>query len=359
MAFDSQISEARGKLIAAVRNLEDAMRKQTLYPLTFTPVLKDYIWGGRNLEKWGRELPPEGVIAESWEIAGHHDGTTVVANGPLTGKPISDLLAELGTNLIGANSAWALDKHKFPLLVKLLDANRPLSVQVHPDDAYAQAHERNEMGKTELWFVLHAEPGAELILGVKAGTTPQNFRQAIETGRVEKYLHRLSVQAGDHICVPAGTLHAIMGGVLIVEIQRNSNITYRVFDWNRPGVDGKARPLHVDKAMDVINFNQVEPGLCPPGLIADKQGLRRLGLCRNPHFVTEHIEMQPGAVYQGECTGETMEIWGLIAGQATINALEFQAIRFVLLPAALGRFTIRANSAATLLRTYVEKPATT
>ena len=355
MAFSGQISEARGKLTAAVRNLEDAMRKQTLYPLTFTPVLKDYIWGGRNLEKWGRELPPEGVIAESWEIAGHQDGTTVVANGLLAGKPITDLLTELGTDLIGSNSASSSDSRKFPLLVKLLDANRPLSVQVHPDDAYAQTHEGGEMGKTEMWVVLHAEPGAELILGVKNGTTPQNFRRSIETGRVEKYLHRLSVQMGDHICVPAGTLHAIMDGVLIAEIQRNSNITYRVFDWNRPGVDGKPRPLHVDKAIDVINFDQVEPGLRSPWLIAAEQGIRRLGLCRNQHFVTERIEMLPGAVYQGECTGETMEIWGLIAGRATINAIEFQAIRFVLLPAALGKFTIQATSETTFLRTYIEK----
>ncbi|MBT3389141.1 MAG: class I mannose-6-phosphate isomerase [Chloroflexi bacterium] len=332
------------------------MRKQTLYPLTFIPVLKDYIWGGRNLEKWGRELPFEGVIAESWEIAGHQDGITVVANGSLAGKPITDLLAELGTDLIGSNSAWALDNHKFPLLVKLLDANRPLSVQVHPDDAYAQTYEGGEMGKTEMWVVLHAEPGAELILGVKNGTTPEIFRRAIQTGQVENYLHRLSVQAGDHICVPAGTLHAIMDGVLIAEIQRNSNITYRVFDWNRLGVDGKPRPLHVDKAMDVINFNQVEPGLRPPKLIATKQGIRRLELCRNKHFTIERIEMQPGSTYEGECTGETMEIWGLIAGRATINAIEFQAIQFVLLPAVLGKFTIQAASETTFLRTYVEKP---
>jgi mannose-6-phosphate isomerase len=190
-----------------------------LYPMIFTPVLKDYIWGGRNLEtKLGRALPAGGVIAESWEIAGHEDGVSAVQNGRYAGWPLTAVQAELGLELIGTNNAWAQQRGKFPLLVKLLDAHTPLSVQVHPDDAYALAHEGNELGKTEMWVVLHAEPGAELIVGVKAGTTPAAFRRAIEEQQLEPYLHRLPVQAGDHVCVPAGTLHAIMGGLLIAEI---------------------------------------------------------------------------------------------------------------------------------------------
>ena len=137
-----------------------------LYPLLFEPVLKDYIWGGRNLEKLGRQLPQEGVIAESWEIAGHEDGTTRVVNGRFQGKLLTELHEELGLDLIGSRSAWAQERGKFPLLIKLLDANRPLSVQVHPQDDYALAHEGNELGKTEMWVVLHAEPDAEVILGV-------------------------------------------------------------------------------------------------------------------------------------------------------------------------------------------------
>ena len=328
------------------------MSSKKLYPLTFTPVFKDYIWGGRNLERLGRDLP-EGIIAESWEIAGHNDGTSLVDNGYWTGKKLTEVHTELGLDLIGHNNAWAQERGKFPLLIKILDANRPLSVQVHPEDDYALANEGNELGKTEMWVVLQAKPGAELILGVKAGTTPQNFRAGIESGALEPYLHYLPVKVGDHICVPAGTLHAIMDGLLIAEIQQNSNTTYRVYDWNRLGADGQARPLHVDKALDVINFEQVEPDICPPELIAEERGIRRLELCRNRYFVTERVEMDQGATYQGSCNGDTLEIWGVLEGFAEINAAQLGAVRFVLLPAALRDFSVQAVSQATLLRTYV------
>ncbi len=329
------------------------MSDRLLYPMTFKPVLKDYIWGGRNLEKFGRKLP-EGVIAESWDIAGHEDGTTIVDNGPYAGWPLTDVHAELGLDLIGQNSAWAQARGKFPLLVKLLDANSPLSVQVHPDDAYALQHEGNELGKTEMWVVLQAKPGAQLILGVKAGTTPQAFRKAIADGRLEPYLHYLQVQAGDHICVPAGTLHAIMEGILIAEIQQNSNTTYRVYDWNRLGANGQPRPLHVEKALDVINFNLVEPKLGPAQTVAEAGGVRRSLLCRNRYFVTERVEMERGAIFQGRCTGESLEIWGVTDGRAEVNGLRLDAVRFALLPAALGAFTVTARVKSSLLRTYVE-----
>jgi mannose-6-phosphate isomerase len=329
------------------------MKKRALYPMTFTPVLKDYIWGGRNLERLGRVLPPEGIIAESWEIAGHKDGTTIVDNGHFAGNKLTQVQAELGLDLIGRNNTWAQERGKFPLLIKLLDANQPLSIQVHPNDEYALVNEGNELGKTEMWVVLHAEPDAYLILGVKAGTTPQAFRRAIEAGHLEPFLHRLPVETGDHVCVPAGSLHAIMGGLLIAEIQQNSNTTYRIYDWNRLGVDGKPRPLHIDKGLDVINFDQIEPGLCPPALIAEESGIRRLSLCHNSYFVTERVEMMQGASYHGCCTGDSLEIWGVIEGQATINDVQFNAVRFALLPAALGEYVVRATSKAMFLRTYV------
>lgn len=325
-----------------------------LYPMTFEPVLKDYIWGGRNLARLGRDLPAEGVIAESWEIAAHEDGTTRVANGPYAGKPLTEVREALGLDLIGRNCAWAQERAKFPLLVKLLDANRRLSVQVHPRDEYALAHEGNELGKTEMWVVLHAEPGAEVILGVKAGTTRPAFREAIEEGRLEPHLHRLPVQAGDHLCVPAGSLHAILAGALIAEIQQNSNTTYRVYDWNRVGDDGKPRPLHVDRALEVIDFDQVEPALTPPRPVVDAGPVRRWVLCRNEYFTTERVEIDEGAGYSGACNGDSLEIWGVVEGQVEVETLALEAVRFVLLPAALGAFTIRAKSKAALLRTYVE-----
>lgn len=324
----------------------------SLYPLLFKPVLKDYIWGGRNLERLGRELP-EGIIAESWEIAAHEDGTTVVENGRFANLPLTDLHAQLGLDLIGSRCAWAQERGKFPLLIKLLDANQALSVQVHPDDSYALANEGNELGKTEMWVVLDAAPDAAVIFGVAEGTTAEAFRQAIADGNLEPYMHTLPVKKGDVVCVPAGSLHAILAGVLIAEIQQNSNTTYRVYDWNRLQ-NGQPRPLHVDKAMDVINFSQVAPTLCQPPLIVSAKGVDRYLLCQNDYFVTERVELAAGSTFNGRCNGSTLEIWGIIEGSVTINGELLTAVRFTLLPAALGTFAVTAtNAPATLLRTYV------
>jgi mannose-6-phosphate isomerase len=325
----------------------------SLYPLTFTPVLKHYLWGGRNLEQIGRQLPLTGSVAESWEIAGHADGTTVVDNGPFTGQPLTAVQDVLGLDLIGRRNAWAHARGKFPLLVKLLDAHAPLSVQVHPDDHYALAHEDNELGKTEMWVVLRAEPDAHIILGVKAGANATNFREAVALGRLEPFLHVLPVKAGDHICVPAGTLHAIMGGLLMVEIQQNSNATYRVYDWGRVSANGQPRPLHVDKALAVIDFEKVEPTVEQATFVAAADGVQRWDLCRNRYFVTERLVMAPGAVFHGACLGDTLEIWGTLTGEVDINDVRLPAVRFSLLPAALGPFSVRAEAPSTLLRTYV------
>lgn len=326
-----------------------------LYPLLFEPVLKDYIWGGRNLaDKLGRRLPDH-TIAESWEIAGHKDGTTVVKNGRFAGKPLTELHMALGEDLIGSNNVWAQERGKFPLLIKILDANRPLSVQVHPDDAYALANEGNELGKTEMWVVLDAKPDASIILGVTSGTTPAAFRQAITDGNLEPFLHHIPVRKGDVVCVPAGSLHAIMDGLLIAEIQQNSNTTYRVYDWNRVQDDGKPRPLHIDKAMDVINFNQVEPSLAEARLVADENGVKRYELCSNRYFTTERVKLDRGVSFAGDCNGRTLEIWGVIEGRATINQVTVTAVQFTLLPAALGAFTVHSAEGATLLRSYVKE----
>jgi mannose-6-phosphate isomerase len=201
--------------------------------------------------------------------------------------------------------------------------------------------------------VLDAKPGAELIVGVAEGTTPQKFRKAIDERNLEPFLHRVPVKAGDHVCVPAGTLHAILGGILIAEIQQNSNTTYRVYDWNRVGADGKPRPLHIDRALDVINFEQVEPSLSPPALISEQDGVRRERLCANQYFVTERLAMAARATFSGDCDGRTLEIWGVLEGEAAINDVHLSAVQFTLLPAALGAYSVTAGEeGATLLRTY-------
>jgi mannose-6-phosphate isomerase len=228
-----------------------------------------------------------------------------------------------------------------------------LSVQVHPDDDYALANEGNELGKTEMWVVLQAASDAEVILGLSQKISTEEFRVAINNNTLETCLHKLKVQPGDHICVPAGSLHAIMGGLLLAEIQQNSNTTYRVYDWGRVGADGQPRALHVAKALDVINFNQIAPELCPPKLITNDNGVRRSLLCQTDYFVTERVEMASGATFQGNCTGETLEIWGVTEGIVGIGDMQLSAVRFVLLPAAMGKFVVTAVSRATLLRTYV------
>ena len=331
------------------------MQQPKLYPLIFTPVLKDYLWGGRNLEsRLGRTLPADGVIAESWEIAAHADGASVVENGPLAGWPLTQVHAALGLDLIGLNNAWAQERGKFPLLVKLLDANTPLSVQVHPDDAYALAREGNELGKTEMWVVLYAEPDAELILGVTRGTTPEAFRHGIEHNSLEPYLHRVPIKAGQHVCVPAGTLHAIMGGLIIAEIQQNSNTTYRVYDWVASARMASRGRCTSTKPWTSSTSTGSSRRLNSPVVIAEEPGFRRDLLCRNRYFVTERIELAAGAAFGGVCNGDSLEIWGVIQGEVVIEDVALSAVRFCLLPAAMGEYTVTATTAATLLRTYAD-----
>lgn len=328
------------------------------YPLLFEPVLKAYIWGGRNLATHlGRNLPPDQNIAESWEIAAHPDGDTRILNGVYAGLSLSQLQTRLGLDLIGAHNAWAQERDKFPLLIKLLDAQDKLSVQVHPDDAYALTHTDNELGKTEMWVILAATPGAAVILGVRDGVDATALRQAIDAGNLENLLHYLPVQAGDFVCVPAGSLHAILGGILIAEIQQNSNTTYRVYDWQRVDKDGQPRALHIDDALQVINFAQIEPVLPTAQPLPATGGIRRYELCHNRYFAVERLHLPAGASLGGCCDGATLEIWGVIAGRAILGSkggdVALAAVQFTLLPASLGDFRLTASSNATVLRVYV------
>jgi mannose-6-phosphate isomerase len=214
-----------------------------------------------------------------------------------------------------------------------------------------------------MWVVLHAEPGAALVLGLEPGATREAFREALEAGDLEKWLHVLPVQAGDAICVPTGTIHAILGGSVMVEIQQNSDATYRVYDWGRTGPDGKPRPLHVEKALEVIDFARVRPGLARPELLEERDGLRRWALCRGPTFVVERVEMAAGSSWQGLCNGESLEIWGATAGAVTVDggdtSLPLPAVRFALLPASMGPFTLTAQEPAGLLRARLLSPQAT
>ncbi|NMB00487.1 MAG: class I mannose-6-phosphate isomerase [Firmicutes bacterium] len=229
--------------------------KHKLYPLTFHPIYKEKIWGGRRLQDlFGRALP-EGLIGESWDVAAHVHGTSVVDHGPLAGKNLVQLALDYGEELLGKGvQAY---QGKFPLLLKLIDANQDLSVQVHPHDAYVRDHTNEMWGKTELWYIVHSEPGAWIVWGLRPGTTKEEFAQAIKAGgdAILACLNKVPVQAGEVYPISAGLVHALGAGCLVAEIQQNSDTTYRVYDWDRLDETGQARELHVKQALEVIDFS--------------------------------------------------------------------------------------------------------
>lgn len=334
-----------------------------IYPLLFEPVFRDYIWGGRHLEtEFGRTLP-KGIVAESWEISGHPSSPTLAANGSWQGHSLVDILSALGTDLVGANLR-EMDQNKFPLLVKLLDANRNLSVQVHPDDAYAGQNAEGELGKAEMWYVLHAEPGAELVYGLCKGVNRASFAKAVVDGEVESQLYRLPIKRGDCIDVPPGTVHALLAGAVVAEIQQNSDTTYRIYDWGRVGADGRPRPLHIEHALNVIDWSIVQPQAISPCPIADDGAGRRELLVDNGKFQVEKVSLTAGAEFQGCCDGSTFEIWGCVDGATSLgwsdndDSVALQTVAFVLLPAALGGYRLTTAEGATLLRAHVDRPDT-
>ena len=327
------------------------------YPLLFEPQFRDYIWGGRHLETvLGRQIPP-GIVAESWEISGHPTAPTIVANGPLAGKTLPQLLETLGEALVGERSREMLALGRFPLLIKLLDANRDLSVQVHPNDRYARAHADDQLGKAEMWYVLHTQPGTELIYGLRQGVTRESFRQALERNALESQLHRLRITPDDALFLPAGTVHALLAGALVAEIQQTSDATYRLYDWGRVGADGEPRPLHLAKAMDVINWQQIEPDKVQPTPIQKSQDSVHESLVQAEAFTVERLALARGVVHRGRCDGATFEIWGCLRGEVELDwegaPVRLPAVRFVLLPALLGDYRLRARTTSTLLRILV------
>ena len=233
-------------------------------PLTFQPIFIERMWGGRRLEsEFHKKLPPEKRIGESWEIVDRSEAQSVVAGGPLKGKTLHELWTEyreeiFGEALKGARDARALPR--FPLLIKILDAQEKLSLQVHPPENVA-----SRLGgepKSEFWYVAAAEPGAELFLGFREPITRENFAESLRDGSVVSNIHRIPIQSGDAVFLPAGRVHAIGAGSLLIEIQQNSDTTYRAFDWNRTDpATGTKRDLHVEQAIQCIDFGDLQPQL--------------------------------------------------------------------------------------------------
>lgn len=310
-----------------------------LYPLMLKPVYKDYLWGGRTLSRWGKTLPQQGKVAESWELSGHARGESIVQNGPLQGKTLPQVLKAQGRQLVGS-LASAEDLDQFPLLIKLIDAHDRLSVQVHPDDAYAQKHAAGEKGKSEMWYVLEAGPGASLIAGVHPGTTQASFAKALDRGECLSQLQSLPVKAGDVINIPAGLVHAIGAGLVILEIQQSSDTTYRVYDYDRIGADGKKRPLHRKEALDVIRFDLGASMAKVEGIVSKEDDLVRRLLVLNRYLKSEHWQLT-GTLPLAQ-DGTRFLSMTVLSGQGTLKSRDeqFQPVPLskgctVLLPAAL------------------------
>src|SRR5712692_3229292 len=300
-----------------------------LYPLTFQPILKERVWGGRNLERlYQKPLPPNTPIGESWEVTDRPEGVSVIANGPLAGKDLRWLMEHRRGELLGGPAP-----ERFPLLVKILDAQEKLSVQVHPPAAVAV-----RLGgepKTEMWHIADAAPGAELFVGLKRGVTRAEFEQGIQQGTVAECLHRVAVKAGDAMFLPSGRVHAIGAGNVIFEIQQNSDTTYRVFDWNRVGLDGKPRQLHIAEALLSTDFQDTEPSLIR-SKYSENQVMKVRFLVNDPLFRVDACQVKRGQRFYLQSEG--VQIIGLLAGKlavgSEVDGLILAPGQFVLLPAS-------------------------
>jgi mannose-6-phosphate isomerase len=225
----------------------------SLYPLRFRPLFRRYLWGGRRLQSvLGKPIGDGDDYAESWEVVDHGPDQSVVAHGPLAGRTLGELTRTHGRELLGQHH-----RHdRFPLLFKFLDCNQNLSVQVHPDDERARQRVPPDRGKTEAWVILHADPGSVLYAGLRPGIDRPTLERAARDGTVADCLHRLNPRPGDCVFIPAGTAHALGAGLVVAEIQQASDITYRLFDWNRLRPDGRPRPLHVVEALEAIDHGR-------------------------------------------------------------------------------------------------------
>lgn len=316
-----------------------------LYPLWMRPALHTKPWGGRRLEHVLRKaLPTDEPYGESWEL---HD-TATIGNGPLAGRALGDVLRDYGHDLVGPDNDPTAG---FPLLAKFLDAAEWLSIQVHPDDEQARELEGEPRGKTEAWYVLAAEPGAQLVIGVQPGTSREALAEAIQDNRLERMLVYADVQAGDVLFIPAGTIHALGPGLLIYEIQQSSDTTYRLYDWGRMGLDGKPRPLHIEKSLAVANLDTL-----PEIKHTAWNNMPVVDIARSPYFTTLLHQLNPrnGTRITLDTQARQFHILTCIEGQAVVEAgdtrLDIQAGQTALIPACLGRYVL--SGAARILRSF-------
>lgn len=300
-----------------------------MWPILFQPIYQERVWGGRRLEtELGRVLPGQSPIGESWEIVDREEAQSVVREGPLAGRTLHELWVGDRGRFFGS---LAPEAPRFPILVKLLDATDRLSLQVHPPAAVAGRFGGEP--KTEMWYIMAAAPDSELYVGLRRGVTREKFSEAIAAGTVAQCFHRIPTRAGDFMFLPSGRVHAIGAGHLIAEIQQNSDTTFRVYDWDRKGLDGRPRALHVAESLECIDFSDIEPVLQRP----DGETLVRC-----PLFTVTMAALGSGRTWDGG--GERFYLFMPVGGPVEVSGREVPPGETFLLPAAGGPLCLRPGS---------------
>ena len=312
-------------------------------PMLLSPAFKDYIWGGDRLVKEYGKKTDMRPVAESWELSCHPDGYSHIASGAYKGRTLAGVLGERPDWV--ATGAAARAYSGFPILIKLIDAKRDLSLQVHPNDDYAKKYE-NDNGKNEAWYVIDCEPGSSLILGLGENMPEGGVSALLKDESILKYVRDVPVKPGDCFCVPAGLLHAIRGGVLIAEVQQSSNVTYRVFDYGRTGPDGRPRQLHTNHAARVIDASARAGNAAENAVTRQFDGYRAADLIDWPYFKLSRIDVN--GVARLLC-GDTFQALLVVDGELAVESevsLAAEKGACVFIPAGLGRYALRGRGQA-------------
>lgn len=313
------------------------------YPIKFNPIPKQKLWGGQKLKDKLNKSFIGDDIGESWEISGVNEAISIVNNGKLKGRSLQDILAQYTAEILG-DSVYKTFSNEFPLLIKYIDANQDLSVQLHPNDALAKQR-HDSFGKTEMWYIMDAEPSSRLILGFKENIDENSYQEALSNGSLPQILNEVPVKSGDTFFIPTGTVHAIGSGILLAEIQQTSDITYRIYDWDRVDANGNARTLHQEEAIAAINYD----------FKGEKVTYQQIDNASNtmiscPYFTTNLLPISGKKKINSNI--DSFVIYMCVSGAATIEGDGFsEDIHYgetVLIPAALKDYTIVADHAKLL-----------
>lgn len=317
-----------------------------LYPIIFDPILKERIWGGTKLKTEFNKNITSDITGESWELSTVKGDVSVISNGKYEGKSLNDLISEFPEEVLGTKIHEKFGT-EFPLLFKFIDAREDLSIQVHPNDELAKER-HNSFGKTEMWYVMQADEGARIVVGFKENSSKEEYVENLENKSLLSILKEVPVKEGDVFFLETGTIHAIGAGIVIAEIQQTSDITYRVYDWDRVDAEGKSRELHIDLALDAINYNTTDTEK-----IYSKEENKSNPVVNCPYFITNYFPVN-GAV-SVEKSGDSFTVYMCMEGNFDLelngNKWSYKKGDTILVPAAMKNFNLNGN--AILLEIYI------